>query len=343
MSYSLLAHLYPHIKGSQEDIATFSLQYLLLQSKELNRAFTKRISKIMEIDTDETLQYVCQSTGKGEEKERPDMSAWDSNGNEVVLCEMKFYATLTINQPLTYLDRLKENDGKGLIFVCPEARLTNLWYKLKELCCERNIEEVNQYCVKVDDIKLAIITWTEIIELLKQVASSTAVEFSADVKQLEGYCNQLDSEAFIPFTAEDLSAEMANKAERYYQVVDEVIELLCADKSIKTSKKGLKATAYRKGYTRSLFIDDITITLNYDRDMWKNPATTETPFWIAIRNNEWEQTEEFMDVFSTFPEQCKQIFWGMVFLELTPIQEVTFSEVCEDIKNQIIKYIECFR
>ena len=29
MAYSLLAHLYPHIRGSQEDIATYSLQYLL--------------------------------------------------------------------------------------------------------------------------------------------------------------------------------------------------------------------------------------------------------------------------------------------------------------------------
>lgn len=344
MSYSLLAHLYPHIKGSQEDIATFSLQYLLLQSNELNRAFTKRISNIMEIETDETLQYVCQSTGKSEEKERPDMSALDSNGNEVILCEMKFYATLTINQPLTYLDRLKENDGKGLIFVCPEARLTNLWYKLKELCSQRNIEEINRYCVKVDDIKLATITWTEIIELLKQVASSTAVEFSADVKQLEGYCNQLDSEAFIPFIAEDLSAEMANKAERYYQVLDEAIELICADKSIKTSKKGLKATAYRKGYTRSLFIDDnFTITLNYDRDMWKNPATVETPFWVAIRDNEWDQPESFLGICKSFPEQHKELFWGLVFLALEPLQEATFAEVCEDIKNKIIEYIDCFR
>lgn len=39
MAYSLLAHLYPHIRGSQEDIATYSLQYLLVQSKELNRAW----------------------------------------------------------------------------------------------------------------------------------------------------------------------------------------------------------------------------------------------------------------------------------------------------------------
>ena len=92
MAYSLLAHLYPHIRGSQEDIATYSLRYLLVQSKELNRAFTKRISDVLHIDVEETLQYVCQATGKSEEKERPDMAGLDSAGNESVLCEMKFYA-----------------------------------------------------------------------------------------------------------------------------------------------------------------------------------------------------------------------------------------------------------
>lgn len=340
MAYSLLAHLYPHIRGSQEDIATYSLQYLLVQSKELNRAFTKRIANALHIDVDDMLQYVCQATGDSEEKERPDMAGLDANGNETILCEMKFYATLTANQPNTYLDRIIGCGGKGLLFVCPVARQTSLWAKLKELCEYRNIEVVDEYCVKVDGISLAIITWTEIIELLKQVASSVAISFSADIAQLEGYCEQLDSEAFIPFSAEDLSAEMANKGERYYQVLDEVIELFCADNEHDTSKKGLKATGYRKGYTRSLYIDGHTFTLNYDRDMWKNPECVETPFWVAIRDDEWDQNDEMLRKHDVFSENKKQLFWGMIFLALEPLQNATFAEVCEDIKKQIEEYIE---
>ena len=60
MAYSLLAHLYPHIRGSQEDIATYSLQYLLVQSNELNRAFTKRVSEVLHVEIEDTLQYICQ-------------------------------------------------------------------------------------------------------------------------------------------------------------------------------------------------------------------------------------------------------------------------------------------
>ncbi|MBQ7302864.1 MAG: hypothetical protein IJW89_04700 [Clostridia bacterium] len=287
MAYSLLAHLYPHIRGSQEDIATYSLQYLLTQSKELQGAFTARISKALHIENEEDLQYLCQVTGKSEEKERPDMVGLDSAGNETVLFEMKFYATLTANQPNTYLDRLIACKGKGLLFVCPAARQTSLWIKLKELCEGRSIEKIDERCIKVDGISLAIITWVEIIELLKQVASAVAISYSADIAQLEGYCAQLDSEAFIPFSAADLSAEMANKGERYYQVVDSVIDLFCADENHKTSTKGVKAAGNRRGYTRSLYMDDITFTLNYDREMWRKPSCVETPFWVAIREGDW--------------------------------------------------------
>ncbi|MEE1061238.1 MAG: hypothetical protein UH080_05370 [Ruminococcus sp.] len=339
MKNSLLAHLYPYIKGSQEDIATYSLQYLLLQSKEINKAFTKRISDVLHVDIEDTLQYVCQVTGKSEEKERPDMAGLDSIGNETVLFEMKFYATLTINQPNKYLDRLIECNGKGLLFICPTARQTNLWAKLNELCEGRNIEVIDEHCIKVDGISLGIITWTEIIEMLKQVASAVAINFTSDIAQLEGYCEQLDREAFIPFTASDLSAEMANRGERYYDILDEIVELFCADKKYKVSKKGLKATAYRKGYVRYLYIDEFAISLNYDRDMWKTPECVETPFWFSVRDKEWDMTDELIKKHSVFAENKKQWFWGQIFLALEPLQNSTFAEVCEDIKNQMERYI----
>lgn len=343
MAYSLLAHLYPYIKGSQEDIATYSLQYLLSNSPHLNTAFTKQMANYMDIELDESLQYLCQVTGESEEQERPDMVGFDSNGKEVVLCEMKFYATLTSNQPGTYLQRLKKENGKGLMFVCPKARRTNLWAKLKELCKDMSMTTINEHCIDADGVRLAIITWGEIIDLLKQVASSVDVSFTPDVLQLEGYCNQLDSDAFIPFSSEDLSAETAKKGERYYQVVDEIIELLSADSNLETSRKGLKATGYRKGYTRSLYIDEFTVTINYDRDMWKNPKTIECPFWIAFRDHEWQQTEPICEKLKLFPEHHKEHFWNMTFLPLVPLQNATFSEVCEDIKEQISKYLKLIR
>ncbi len=70
---------------------------------------------------------------------------------------------------------------------------------------------------QVYGVRLAVITWTEIIELLKQVSASVDIVYTADIAQLEEYCNQLDSEAFIPFTEVDLKAQRAILEERYYQ------------------------------------------------------------------------------------------------------------------------------
>lgn len=340
MSYSLLAHLYPHIRGSQEDIATLSLQYLISQSIELNRTYTSLMSEVLKLPLLESMQYVCQVTGDSDEKERPDMVGLNSNGDEVLLCEMKFYATLTPNQPLKYLDRLKKNGGLGLVFVSPTARRTSLWTKLLELCNEHTIEHVSDWCVSVDGVRMGILTWNEIIAMLTKTASAVAIQYTSDIAQLEGYCNQLDSEAFIPFSADDLSAEAAKKAERYYQVLDDVIDLLEADKTLKTSKKGTKATAYRRGYTRSLAINDYTITLNYDRELWKNPRSLETPFWVAIRDSDWHQTPDICESLAKVPELRKEHFWNMIFLSLEPQQNATLSEVAEDLKKQILHYFE---
>lgn len=104
MAESLLASLYTRIRGSQEDVATVSLQYILSSSAKLNAAYNRLLSDSLNLNIGADVRYSCQSIG--EEKERPDMSGVDSEGNEIILCEMKFYAGLTDNQPNGYLDRL---------------------------------------------------------------------------------------------------------------------------------------------------------------------------------------------------------------------------------------------
>lgn len=337
MAESLLAHLYTHIKGSQEDVATLSLQYILSQSAELNLAFTKQIAECLHIDLDD-LQYTCQSVG--ENQERPDLAGVDFYGNEQVLCEMKFYAGLTENQPLGYLDRLKKNNGKGLLFICPQVRQTNLWATLQKHCPDA--EYISPTCISFTGIHMGITNWSDILTRLNNTASSVANHCLSDIKQLIGFCAQMDSDAFLPFTQEDFSPEVARKAERYYAVIDETINVLCADKSLDTSLKGLRATANRDGYLRSVYIDSFGVSLAYDRVFWKNTATLETPFWVSIRNKEWAQPTEMQIIHRRFPDQKKED-WGHFYLALEPLTNATLDEVCQDLKRQILEYLNFFR
>ncbi len=339
MASSLLAHLYSRIKGSQEDVATLSLQYIVSQSSALNHEFTKILFRALHGSVGTELNYVCQSVG--EKLERPDIAGIDANGKEQILCEAKFYAGLTANQPNGYLDRLKKEGSFGLVFICPAARKITLWSKVLGLCKNSVVETVDDYCVTVDGVRMAILTWGDIIESLRHVASSEAAEALPDIYQLDGFCKLMDSEAFIPFSPDDLGPEVARREERYYKIVDELIDHLKSDKTLHPSTKGVKATAYRQGFTRSVRIREYWVTVNYDRELWQNPSSAETPFWVAIRSGQdWKQNDYILQALQRFPTLDQDNKWGMTYLALQPALFDTLYDTVSSMKAQIIRYID---
>ena len=115
---SLLGQFYNRIKGSQEDIASESLAYILKKSIRARQT----INQIVNLNTGlkfSDLSYKTQNVG--DKLERPDISGINENGEEVLLIEAKFWASLTSNQPNEYLNRLTDNSI--LIFLVPSLRL----------------------------------------------------------------------------------------------------------------------------------------------------------------------------------------------------------------------------
>ena len=329
--------MYSHIRGSQEDIATYSLEYIVSKSSELNKAFTNLLETSLNESLGNNLRYNCQATGK--QKERPDISGVNSDNKEVVLCEAKFYAALTENQPNAYLDRLIQECGVGLVFICPAKRRKNLWGQLLRLCEHRSLEPVSEYCSIVDSVRMSIITWGEIIEKLRLTASAVDVSSLSDIDQLDGFCKLMDDSAFIPFSAEDFGPENARKEERYYQVLDTVVDYLVADKSLKASTKGLRATPYRQGYVRYLNILDHAVSINYDRPNWRNPVTEETPFWTVIYEKGFRQPKEYQQIFKNYPASYLGMMNNVTTLPIFAPVGASLDEISKDIKNQIVKYI----
>ena len=338
MANSLLAHLYSHIKGSQEDVATLSLQYIITQSPKLNREFTRLLSHALHENIETELNYVCQSVG--DNQERPDIAGVDTNGREKVLCEAKFYAGLTENQPNGYLDRLRKEDAVGLVFICPAARKVTLWSKLLDLCRGRIIAAVDEFCVRVDEVCMSILTWREIVDTLQRVAASEVPEALSDIFQLDGFCRMMDREAFIPFSSEDFGPINAVKEERHYQVLDAVFDLLMADKSLNSSAKGLRATPYRSGYVRYIKMMGHALSINYDRRLWRAPGSEETPFWVEIMDGDFKQPAEYRRAFSGYPEDMKENLNDGIALALEAPANAALDEVAECLVRQIVTYIE---
>lgn len=335
MAESLLAHLYSRIKESQEDVATLSLQYIISSNEKLNEAFNRIICDAAKVDIGTDITYSCQSVG--ENSERPDMSGVDKEGREVVLCEMKFYAGLTSNQPNAYLDRLIKEKGKVLVFVCPDQRRVSLWSKVKELCREDNKEltDEDDYRVNVNGIAMTVLSWAEIIEILRRAAASSVVEALPDIAQLSGFCEMMDSTAFIPFSSEDMGPEIARREERYYQVIDRLFDLIIANKSVKASAKGLKASPNRVGYTRYLRINEYTVALLYNRTAWMSKTSLETPFWFYFNDDEWNQSETLQSRLRTIPEFEREVIDSKIVIALRPMLDAPIDDVANSMMNQI--------
>ena len=341
MAHSLLAHMYSHIRGSQEDIATYSIEFIVSQSYEVNEAYTKLLETSLHTSLGSSLRYSCQATGKN--KERPDLSGVNVEGNEIVLCEAKFYAGLTSNQPNAYIDRLVDEHGKGLVFICPAERKVLLWDRLKTLCCKRKVELVDEYCVSVDGIRMSIITWGEVLDALRRSAASiSAASILSDIDQLEGFCQLMADDAFIPFTSEDLGPENARREERNYQVPDAVVKRLMTDKSIDAEVGRLKASPNRQGYIRYIYVSGHGVAIIFDRAIWKSTNTEETPFWVSVMEKNFRQTPVYQSAFNRYPQSYRALASNNngIALPLFPPINASLDEVAEDLVRQIMEYIK---
>ncbi len=340
MATTLLAHLYSRIKGSQEDVATLSLQYLLSNYEPLEREFNIFLSEKLHVDVRKDISYVCQSVG--DDNERPDMSGRDLNGREVLLCEAKFYAGLTDNQPGTYLDRLRKEEGAGLLFICPRDRVISLWDKVLSRCKE--YDEITARCVDIHGVHMAIASWNEILRLLMRTANAEARDSISDIEQLEGYCALMESKAFIPLKSEDLGSDVARLFERYMYILDKVTDSILADKNVIATTRGLKATSHRHGYKRFIYIDDFGVDLRFDLQFWADIRKVDTPFWVCFRDRDWHTADYIIKKVSVVSEMRKAEESGRrLYLALDPLTNAAEDDLIEDLKRQIFDYMRMIK
>ncbi len=342
MAYSLLAHLFPRIKGSQEDVATYSLSYILEQSPVLNEAFTKKICSKLHIEAGERLSYNCQDADA--EFGRPDIAGYEA-GTLKILCEAKFYAGLTINQPVSYLKRLSGTESSGVMFICPKNRIVALWDKVVSLVEEAGLsaEKVDDKCMDYSGTRMSIISWSEIIAELLLVATERQPEMIGDLRQLEGFCSKVESEAFVPFNDDDFSIQTARNIDRYYEVVDQVHSVLKTHKELAPTSKGLRNSPRWQGYSAYLVLGGKGVSVDYIRKLWKEPTSECTPFWCHIRDIEdgkWKLTERMNRFLASLDSRKVETFYGDPYMALIPKPYQTLEETAEDLANQILEYLQ---
>lgn len=131
---SLLGKFYEMINGSPELLASESLNYILNKSQKANENLVKLINHDNGSNYSE-ISFLSQV--HGENNEIPDLSGYDKKGTEVIILETKFWASLTGNQPGTYIKRVADNGT--LAFICPDLRIHSLKGEILNALNEANI------------------------------------------------------------------------------------------------------------------------------------------------------------------------------------------------------------
>lgn len=194
-----------------EDVATDALAYLIKSSDAARHGMMKLLRGLVP-DLPDLHFKTQQAAQKDEGTIRPDM--WGFAQTETrVFVENKFWAGLTDNQPVAYLEELaKCAQPSILLVVAPSAREHTLWSELQRRLHRENIKvspgpSAARICASVTTQHGSILALTSWANVLSALEHETVDEPSvrADLVQLRALCDAADSDGFHPVSGEELS------------------------------------------------------------------------------------------------------------------------------------------
>jgi hypothetical protein len=127
------------------------------------------------------------------ENGQPDLQGKDVNGQTIFFGEVKFGASLTSNQPKSYLNALPP--GGLLLFIAPRYRRDILWRELLQALGGKP-ESDGTYQVLVNGKYLALVTGSDLLQALSEAARTP--ETLCDVRHLQDLWEEYDTPELPP-------------------------------------------------------------------------------------------------------------------------------------------------
>jgi hypothetical protein len=185
------------------------------------------------------------------------------------------------------LKHFHQGTNSILLFVAPTLRFQTLWPELLRRCWEATItiEPVSQVGdeLRVGQINdqqfLALTSWRSLLSSIRRALETAGqTDVIADVIQLQGLCDRMDTEAFLPPRSEELTSSIGTRVYQFCQLVDDVTGQLKSKGQVST--KGLATTASNSSYGRYMKVGDFDCLLKFDAKLWGSQR--ETPLWFRV-------------------------------------------------------------
>ena len=229
-SHTLLAHLAHRIAGGEENAAVEALAYILNKSGSASAAFNSMMDTAAGAPVEECTRFQTQVTAG--DRSRPDFVGYDRRGEKRVVGEAKFYAGLGDGQAKAYVEQLSAEGSAVLLFVVPEIRIDRLWTDvIKDMEEGDDGEEVDvldappgirRGKVVNSDRRLLMVSWRSLLgRMLDHSLAEPAVQ--ADIRQLQGLAERMDSDEVQPVQKEQLGPEIPRLLIGLNRLVDEAL------------------------------------------------------------------------------------------------------------------------
>ncbi len=346
---TLLSAITLRLASHPENVATEALLHILRAHPSAGRTLLGFLSHAG-LPSLHPLTYRTQVVGA--EGSIPDLVGFDLQGQERLLLEAKFWAHLTANQPETYLSRLNSGATSILLFVCPEARQPSLWDLVRARCDNGDslrLAVVQSQLVTWSQLdsehNIAVTSWRAILGSIDADAAAHGDRlYQANVEQLQGLCDRMDSEAFLPLRRDELSQEIGRRVSQFADLVDETMDHLKRDPDIST--KNLSTGGSHSGYGRFfLYKQDYGLFLHYSPALWSRNGAS--PLWLQfhrVTQGKWAPAPFYIqDILQHYtsdsPSRLTEL-GGTPNLALQIPCGAEKSEVVAELREQIVKVLD---
>jgi hypothetical protein len=284
---TMFGELVLRLSSHPENVATEALHYLLDRNARVWPSIRTYLGRTT-LNLPEALSFRTQT--RSEELAQPDLIGTDGNGQSVLIVEAKFWAGLTENQPTTYLRGLPPGSPGILLILCPAQRIGTLWEKLVSRTSDDSslkpgittrLESGFNYCSVGKDHLMAALSWSQLLGVIRREAEQAHDQgLLSDVTQLQGLCDRMDSQAFLPLLPEHLGADLGMRVQHFADLVDDVVAELVRNHGANT--KSLTTGGHQATYGRYFRLSGLAFFFQYSPVLWARYG--ETPFWLWVKH-----------------------------------------------------------
>jgi hypothetical protein len=150
----------------------------------------------------------------------------------------------------------------------------------------------------VDGKRLVLLSWRTLLASARRGADAAGeLPAAQDLAQLQGLCERMDAEAFIPVTDEELTDHRFRRVLEFCDIVDTVTGRLVEAKV--ASVKGFRATGGKGHYIRYMRLNDVVgASLLCDVRKWMKFGLT--PLWLTVHGPTWKPSSDVERALASF-------------------------------------------